>query len=291
MRSFTRDDILLVFVMLVWGFNYVAIKLALRETEPLAFLTVRNIIGLLVLLGIFLATERRWTVRPADLGRFVLLGAVGFTINQLSFNVGVKYTAVANASLLITTSPVFGLLFGMLLDKERVRPRRWLGVAGALLGVSLIIAGGPSQFHFGLENIVGDLLILGAASSWALYSVLGRPILKFYSPLQLTLYATLIGVLLVLPVTTGSTLAQPWTAVSTLAWSMILFTAVLTSLTSVLWYRSVGKIGASRALAFMYLVPFFATLSAVLVLHESLSPLQVAGAAVALFGVNMARTA
>lgn len=291
MRNFTRDDILLVFIMLLWGFNYIAIKLALREMEALSFITVRNVVALLVLLGIFLATEHRWTVRPIDIARLLLLGVVGVTINQLTFNVGVKYTVVANASLLIATSPIFGLFLGTLLERERISRRRWLGVAGALLGVGLIIAGGQSQFRFGLDSLAGDLLILAAAASFALYSVLGRPILKFYTPLQLTLYGSLIGVPLILPVTASTMVAQPWTGISTLAWSMTLYGGFLMSITGVLWYRSVGKIGASRALAFMYLVPFFATLSAVLVLHETLSWLQLAGAVVALLGVNTARGA
>lgn len=291
MRNFTRDDILLVIIMLLWGFNYIAIKLALREMEALSFITVRNVVALLVLLGIFLATEHRWTVRPIDIARLLLLGIVGVTINQLTFNVGVKYTVVANASLLIATSPIFGLFLGRLLERERISRRRWLGVGGALLGVGLIIAGGQSQFRFGLDSLAGDLLILAAAASFALYSVLGRPILKFYTPLQLTLYASLIGVPLILPVTASTMVAQPWTGISTLAWSMTVYGGFLMSTTGVLWYRSVGKIGASRALAFMYLVPFFATLSAVLVLHETLSWLQLAGAVVALLGVNTARGA
>jgi drug/metabolite transporter (DMT)-like permease len=275
--------------MLIWGFNYVAIKLALREVDPLAFLTLRNGIALFVLLSVFLVVERRWTVRRADLVRLLLIGVVGVTVNQIAFNVGMKYTSAANASILITTSPIFGLFFGMFLEKERVSSRRWLGVAAALVGVGLIIAGGQQGLHFGLDNVVGDLLVLAGSASWALYSVLGRPILKFYSPLQLTMYGLLIGVPFMLPVTTGAVLAQPWSALSGLGWAMILYAGILISFTSVLWYRSIGKVGASRALIFMYLVPLFAVVSAVLVLQESLSALQLAGAVVALLGVSIAR--
>jgi len=157
-----------------------------------------------------------------------------------------------------------------------------------LLGVWIVLS------HGNLANIAsagigrGELLMFGAVTCWALYTILGRKVLGGLTPLAATSYAALWGTLMLGAVAVPEILqlhaAQfDWRIIVSLLYLGVLGTAVA----FVWYYTSVQRFGASVASIFNNLVPVFGVLTGVLLLGESLLPSMLIGGAIAIGGVFM----
>ena len=166
-----------------------------------------------------------------------------------------------------------------------MHPRHWLTLAISVSGVVLVVVGGAGVHG---ASLVGDLLAVGAAATWAAYSVMLRPLFTNYSASRISSLMIVFGGLMLIPFALPQTLSQDWGALgprSIAAWCYSgLFALVITNL---LYFRALRSIGASRATLFMYLQPFVGVLVAAAILGESISALQIVGGCVILAGVSL----
>ena len=173
--------------------------------------------------------------------------------------------------------------------KERLRARRWLGVVIALLGVWIVISHGDLVHLTSAGVGLGELLMFGAVTSWALYTIIGRRVLAGgLTPIASTNYAALWGTAML------GVVAAPQVGELRAAqfdWSMVgalLYLGVLgTALAFVWYYVSIKRCGAAIASIFNNLVPVFGVAISVLVLGEPLLPSMLIGGAIAICGVMM----
>lgn len=230
--------------------------------------------------------------RPArrDLPRLVALGIWGNVVYQFLFIFGVDHTSAGNASLLLSTTPVWAALLSTAAGHERPGRRVWQGVALAFLGMVLVVAGGQG-FSFGTETLTGDLLMVAAAVTWASYSVGSQPLIHRYGAISVTAWTLWAGapllVVLGLPDLSRTDLGRVSTpALLTLGYAGILAVAVA----YLLWNRAVRVLGNSRTAIYSNTVPVVALAGAWLFLDEVPTPLQLTGAAVILSGLTLARS-
>jgi drug/metabolite transporter (DMT)-like permease len=219
----------------------------------------------------------------------VFLGVVGNGAYQLLFISGMALTRAGNASVLLTTSPVFTALFSAWLGHERIRSRAWLGIGAALAGIVLVVGSGPDGFRFGTETLRGDLLLVGSAAVWSIYTVGARDPIRVYGSVRVTAWTIWVGALILLVIGIPGILALDAT-VPPAAWASVVYAGFLGLGTAyLLWYRGVKVLGNTRTSAFGNLVPALVILVAWPVLGEAPNLWQLVGAAVILAAVHQVR--
>jgi drug/metabolite transporter (DMT)-like permease len=270
--------------ILTWGSAFAAIRIALHAFDPGEMALLRLSFASAGLAIYAVATRMRL---PAvrDLPAIFLLGFLGFGFYNTALNYGELTVQAGVASLLIATAPIFTALFAVVFLKERLGPRGWLGILTAFAGVVLIVAG--QQGSFGISR--GAFFILSAALSVAIYFVAQRPLLKRYSPLELTTYSIWSGTVLIvfyLPRLVGECHTATWQMIAAVAYLGV-FPAALGF---VLWNYAMSRLTVSRISSFLYLVPVAAMTGGWLMLREIPTALSLCGGPVAVAGVFLVNT-
>jgi len=286
-RRLDSADAMLVLANVLWSLNYATTKYAFRAWNPLAFAALRFLLA-----GALFASFVRWregslTVRRADVRLVVAAAAVGILGNQLTFNYAVENTTAGNTALILGASPAFAALLAMMAGHERVGRRHWLALGVSVTGVALVVQGGSGVQGAGY---LGDVLAVGAALTWAAYSVMLRPLFARYSASRISALMIVLGGLMLLPFGLPQILSQDWAALGPLHVAAFAYSAIFPLVvTNLLYFRSLRRIGASRATLYMYLQPFLGVVFAALLIGEQVAPVQVLGGVVIVTGVSLGK--
>jgi len=279
----------LIAVPAIWGGTFVAGKHVVGTFSALMGSFERYVVACVALLiaafalegGLPRLTRQQWFAT-------FLLGLLGVFAYNLFFMGALERLPASRAALIIALNPVITITISSIVLKERLSPRRWVGVAIALAGVWIVISHGDIISIASAGVGLGELFMLCAVISWALYTVIGRKVLTGLSPIAATNYAALFGTLLL-----GVLAARDFDTLraSQFDWRMIAALLYLgvggTALAFVWYYTSIKKMGASVTSIFNNLVPVFGVAIGMLVLGEKLLPSMLVGGAVAIVGVFM----
>ena len=288
-RRISADDLGMLLVCLIWGFNFSITKSAFDQIPPLAFTAIRFVISSLLLWLVLRVVEGPGQLPPGALRRLVLLGLAGNTLYQLAFMLGLARTTASNSALILSTVPTVVAVFAGVLGLERITTRMRWGIALGTLGVALVIATRGVAFDRG--TFTGDLLTVLAVLCWAGYTVGLRRVPGGVSPLRVTTITTIAGAPGLVLVGLPSVLRLDWGAVSARAWLAVAYASILSLVVAyLLWNRSVKAIGGTRTAIYMCLTPLVAVLGAWLLLGERPHPLQGIGALFIITGVLLTRT-
>ncbi len=269
----TRAYISLVFMPLFFSSNLVLGRSAIEIVEPWTAAYWRW--GLASLILFPFAIGGVWRCRDALLANWRLLfvfGFLGMIICGGGVYVSLRYTTATNATLIYTTSPIFVLLLELVFRRQPVSPRQVLGVVLAVFGiVEIVLRGDPARL-LSLKLNGGDLGILFAAFSWAVYSVLlRRPAFQALPTLPLFLIIALVGTAMLTPLMLWETVAVGPMPMVPRAWASLVGLAVIASVLPFLAYQyGVKVVGPSITSMFLYLLPAFGVLMAAVFLGEEL---------------------
>jgi drug/metabolite transporter (DMT)-like permease len=283
-------DAAMGFLVIIWGVNFPIIKGAFGELPPFAFNGLRFAVAAAVLGAVLWRQKGIAFIHRPDLPGLALLGLIGHAGYQTMFIAGLARTSAGHSSIILSMVPLFVGVLGVVMRIERPTPRMWIGLVLAFLGVVILIRGRGSAGLYS-ATLIGDLLTMGGALCWAAYTVMSRPWLTRYSALHLTTVTLIIGLPVVLATAVPEALGVAWDRVGPQAWASLAFSAIFAIAVSYLiWYSSVQAVGSVRTAAFSNLIPVVTLLSAWAMLGEPLGLVQVAGTAVVLFGVWLARS-
>lgn len=283
-------DLLLLATVVLWSFNFTVVKYALTHGwEPLSYSSVRFALGAVLFSAFTFGREGTLRVERADVRLIVVAAALGIWLNQLSFTYSVRLTTAATAALMFGTMPIFVALAAQALGLDRLHLRHWLATTVSFSGVALVALGSTG----GLSGDVGGILLgLGAAFTWAVYSVAIGPLMQRYSPYRISAFTLLVGSVPLVLSALGQLASQDWGSLGALAWAAfvysLLFSLVLTNIT---WFTAIDRVGAARASLYVNLQPFLGAFFALVVLSEEMGALQVAGGLVIGAGIVLARNA
>lgn len=288
MRRRDSAELALLITVVIWSLNFSAVKVGVTAVAPLAFAVVRYTLGATVTVAVVVWREGWPRFQRRDLPLLVAAAVAGITINQAAFVGALHATSAADVALLVGTIPIWTAVIAVLTRQERVGRGLWLSLVAGLAGVTLIVLGG--QEAPGGVSTVGEILALATAASWAVYSVLIRPLMRRYSAFQLSAFMMVVGTLILLPFAIPDLTTQDWTTVPGDAWLALVYAAILSvSLTNILYFTAIHRIGAARAALFTYLEPFLGALFAVVLLSESVSLVQVVGGGIVLGSIAIGR--
>lgn len=295
MTEHPRDlttDLGLLGLAAIWGVNFSVVKLVLEELSPLGLNALRFPLAVAALALVLRGTPGPRRPAREDIGRVILVGLVGNVAYQLTFIIGIDWTRAGNASLLLSTTPVWTVLLSAWAGHEL--PTRWVavGVFGTLLGMVLVVLGGGGDVSLGSETLRGDLLMVLSSVLWSVYTVAGRGPVARYGALRMTTWSLYVGAPVLVLIGLPSLARTDLGAVSPAAWAGVLYSGLFSiGLAYLLWYRGVQKLGNNRTAVYSNLVPVAALITAWLWLGEVPTPLQLAGAGVILVGLTVARLA
>jgi drug/metabolite transporter (DMT)-like permease len=159
----------------IWGGMYVVSKVVLEVIPPFSLLAIRLILGAATL-GVVIAFRHKTRFTKRQFLDSLLVGIVGYGISLGFQFVGTKLSTASNGALVTSATPAFVLLFAPFLLKEKATSRGILALVISSLGVIAVID--PRTTDFSSSLFLGNLSLLGAALTWALYSVLVRKVSK-----------------------------------------------------------------------------------------------------------------
>ena len=286
MRRPTTVEVMLLSAIGLWALNLTVSRYILTHGfQPLAYSTVRYGLAGAVFIVISLVAERSLRISRRDLG-FVFAAAFVLWLNQIGFVYALSSTSASVIALILGATPIFAALIGLAFGTETLQGRFWLGAALSFAGVALVALGSGGALSGDASGIAWGLL---TAATWAVYSVLITPLMRVYSPSRISavvLPLSWVGIALVgLPQTRTQDWQLGWEV-----WVLLVF-ATLGPLvvTNVLWFRSLDRIGASRATLATNLQPFAAALVAVVLLGERIDLVQILGGVLIGVGILAAR--
>ena len=205
-----------------------------------------------------------------------VLGLVGHMLYQVCFIGGLERTTASNSALIVGSNPVMVTLLGALLGMERVGALHWYGTGLSMVGIYLVV--GRSSSISG-ASLPGDLLVLGAVSCWAIYTVASRPLLARHSPLVITAYSMVFGTLGYVLVSWGELRDLSWLMMSAEAWAALVFSAVFALFVAYLvWYAAIQRLGSAGTAIYANMVPVAGVAVAVVWLGEPIEWVTLVGA-------------
>ena len=267
--------------------TYLAAKRALGELSPFELALARFSFAGLVYAGLLLWKPRR--VSRRDLLALAVLGFIAIPLNQGLFLFGLSLSTPGHAALLYAMTPIFVFVLALLRREERSSPWKTIGIAVAFAGAAVVlVARGQFSGQGDSRALLGDLLVLLAVISWAVYAVWGKPYAERYGVVTFTGITIVIGSLLYLPVGLLFSRASSFRALSSVGWGSVAYLVVLTSVVSyLLYYWALAREDASRVAIWSNTQPVLTALLAWALYGDPLTPSFVAGGVLVIVGVVM----
>jgi drug/metabolite transporter (DMT)-like permease len=285
-RDSGRAYLLLTLTALCWGANAIFGRLAVGEVSPMALVSLRWL-GALGLLAVFAQAQvrRDWPAIRRRLGFVAAMGAIGFTGFNALYYVAAHSTTAINIGIVQGALPVFVLAGALAVDRTPVPGVQFAGVLVTLLGVVIIACGGELARLATFTVNFGDLLMIAACALYAGYMLA----LRRRPPVSaLGLFTVMAGAAFLtsvpLALTEAALGAFQWPTAT--GWIIIALVTLFPSfLAQIFFIQGVALIGPSRAGIFVNLVPVFASILALVVLHEPFEPFHAVALALVLGGI------
>jgi drug/metabolite transporter (DMT)-like permease len=259
----------------IWGGMYVVSKVVLDIIPPFSLVTLRLVLGAITLM-IVLTMKGFPRLSRRQFLQILGVGFIGYGISLSLQFLGTKLSTAANGSLVTSATPAFVLLFAYFLLGERITTRRLIALVLATLGVVAVID--PRSAQLNPDLFAGNLILIGAAITWALYSVLVRKVTQDTDVLLFSMLAFLGGLPVSVP---GGAWELATVGVGQITWSVVggvLFIGIIsTALAMVLWNTAFAFVDAGLASLTFFAQPVMGTLLGWLFLHEKITSLFLMG--------------
>lgn len=271
----------------IWGGMYVVSKAVMDVVPPFTLLSSRLLLGILVLGGI-LAFRRNRPVTRRQFWQVFGVGTVGYGISLGFQFIGTHLSTASNGALVTSATPAFVLLFASLLLKERITWKRILALTVASLGVMAIID--PRTADFSSRLFLGNLSLVAAAITWALYSVLVRATTRQVDVLSVSAIAFAGGLPVSLPMSAWEISGGNLGTITAGVIGGVLFIGIIsTALAMYLWNTAFTLLDAGAASLTFFAQPVVGTILGAIFLGEKITPLFLLGGMFIGLGILIAR--
>ena len=266
-------------VAIIWGFGWPAGRVVANDVLPFTASWIRYIIATLCFLA-YLKLSKQWMFPSKSEWKILfLIGFFSTCVYQAFFMFGMQYTAAGDASLMITFNPIFTAILAVIFLKESMHWNLVTGLLMGITGVGILFYYSPNIDIDFVDRAIGDLLIAGAALAWACNTILMKKAMtetdekstKPLNPLELTVWSSVAGLILLTPIMAVETMTQGFVLPSADGWIGLVFLAIFSTVVAYVWFADgIIKIGASMCALYVYLVPPFGILGGYLLLDEKL---------------------
>jgi drug/metabolite transporter (DMT)-like permease len=253
----------------IWGGMYVVSKVVMDVIPPFTLLTSRLVLGALTLWPFVIRsggihfTRKQW-------GQVIGIGFIGYGISLGFQFLGTKLSTAANGSLVTSATPAFVLIFAAWILKEKITLTRLLALGLATLGVIIVID--PRNAHISSDLFWGNLSLVAAALTWALYSVLIRKATHGLAVLPISMVCFLGGLPLTVPAgIIELNLSSMGTITSWVLLGILYLGVISTGLAMYLWNTAFARLEAGVASLTFFAQPVVGAGLGAMLLGENLS--------------------
>jgi drug/metabolite transporter (DMT)-like permease len=285
-RVLTPGAIAVMLMLCVsWGFNQIAVKLALPDIPPMLQAMIRSAGALPFMLLVGRLRGVKFFERDGTLGPGLLAGLL-FGIEFVLIFTGLLFTSASRASVFLYTAPFFVALGSHRFLGERLSAVQWGGLALSFAGVALAI--GVPQPDVDSRVLLGDLMVVGGAALWAATTLIAKgTALRKVAPEKALGYqvALSIPILGCASLVFGEKITHPPGA---LAISLMIYQALwVVGCTFVIWFAMVKVYSASKLSAFTFITPLFGVIAAYFIMHDTLTPIFGVAALLVILGLYL----
>ncbi|MEH7098337.1 DMT family transporter [Neobacillus vireti] len=268
-----------------WGISFVSTKAVLAKLDPFSIVVFRFGIGALFLLLLLLIQRTRLRVSIKYLPHLLILGILGVFVHQLLQVTALLTIQASSAGWLISFSPIFTVILSVLFLHEKITLSKAAGMVLAITGVLLVTTTRSGQ-SFAFSMNIGFFLMILSTLNWAVYSVLLKSLRIPYSPLLVTFYMSLLGLILTTPFMIRNKGWESLLLLNHTEWAHLLFLGVFVSgIAYWYWGKALEVLEASKVSMFLYLEPVSTLVAAVLLLQEKVLFISIAGGIIIIMGV------
>ena len=283
-------DVTLLTIAVIWALNFSVVKASLSEIDIYSFNAIRFILAAGLIWGVMLFRGVNVHIPKSDWLPLLGIGLIGNVLYQWLFIVGIDLTLSANAAVMLGTIPIWIAIFSHLFTDEKMTRLKAIGVVLAFSGVAAIVGGGSNPISLVSDTFRGDLIIVCAAVTWAIFTIRSKQFLKRYSALQFSGIMTLIGSVILTGLAFFTAETTDWVDVSLAAYGGMIYSGMLSiGLAYLIWNNGIVSVGPVKTSVYQNLVPVLGLFFGIILLNESLSSLQYVGAAIVVTGIVMTR--
>lgn len=276
--------ILLLIQSLIGSGTHIVAKVFVDSMDPIIMTLFRSVIAAIGLLILILYRGLDFKFEKQDYKHILLLGILAVVFNQFIFLFAMQYTTPSNASLLYATTPTLVMMLSKYFNNEKITVKKNLGLFFAFTGVVLIVF--EKGIDFGSQSIKGNLLMIIAVLSWALYTVLGKKMIFKYGSLKTSSAALIVGAIFFLPL--GITKISEFNVNTINAYQIggLLYLGLGTSVIAYsIWYYAIKKSEPTKVAIFSNLQPVITTILSVILLGFTISTVFIIGGIIVITGV------
>jgi drug/metabolite transporter (DMT)-like permease len=244
-----------------------------------------RILLMVLVLALIATFGKKWTnIEKREWGYLIIGGALSFGLYTYCLATGLAATSLTQGSIIFNLAAVFAMVFAVIFGQEKWN---WAAFFGALVAIGGVAISTITASGQGTGTIYGDVLVLIAAASLSLGTVIAHKIGTRHHPVALTSLLGFFGLIALLPFTIIDFVDTPWFSLDWNKYSMLLFVGILGgALAFGAYFKCVELVGASASVVYIFLnVPLSIFYSKVF-LNESVDLLQIIGAIIVLAGAG-----
>jgi len=286
-KSLIRAHLAIFMANVFYGINYTIAKEIMPVYIQSYGLTVVRVLGAAIMFWIFTTLGEKEKIDKKDRFRLLVAGLLGVAVNQLLFLTGLDLSAPIDASLIMTTIPMWVMVVAALMAQEHVSPAKIGGIIAGFSGASLLILGN-GKIDFGSENMLGNLMLLINAFSYSIYLVIAKPLLQKYKPFTVMKWVFTAGLVYVTPVGFNQFMAIQWSEMQWWIFFAVIYVVVFTTFFAYLFnIYGLRHVKPSTVSTYIYSQPLIAAMVAVLLGKDSLNATKILAGLLVFIGVYL----
>ena len=281
---------LLFLTTIFWSGNFIVGKAAtIYDIPPFSLNFFRWLFaGIILLPFTFKEIFLKKNYIKANIGLFIILGITSITVFNSIVYYSLYFTQVITGVLMISTIPVWIILISSLLKIEKTNIYQIFGILLSLIGVVAIITKSDLEVIKGLEFNKGDLSIIVAMFSWAIFSTLLKKKKLEVSQITLLQVVIIFGLIFLTPIYIIELLLGNYIILDKPFFLTLAYVVIFPGLLSFLfWIKGISVIGANRSGIFLHLMPIFGSVFAIIIFKEKIMFYHLIGAIFIIFGIRI----
>lgn len=276
--------LVLLFVFIVWGSNFVASDYLLMYISPIMLSLTKLAFGSVFLMIVVFIKDRRLKIEKKDWPRFFVCGAMGMSIYLNLESTGIVLTSASVAALIMATMPIWGMIADRIIYKRKITPRKILGIIGSVIGVTILIMGNPSVDIKG--SLFGVFCMFLAAFFWLGYILLLKPLNEKYDLITITtgvfISGTIVSFIQFVFIPQAKSIFTP----------SVIIVLVVTTIISLIFCQicyvyALGKLSITTVTIFENMLPLISIIFSYLIFKETLTQVQFLGGFAILISVTV----
>jgi drug/metabolite transporter (DMT)-like permease len=277
--------ILLLIQQLLSSITHIISKNLTNTVPAPEILIIRaSIAGFIYCIWILIKWKSLPKFRGKDILIIITLGALNIPVNQYLFFTGIKLSTAPNAALAYALSPAFVLIIALMSKQEKASLLRTIGIIVATIGTAIILF--EHGIDFSSEYFIGNILVLTASFSWAVYTILGKDFSRRFGAINATALSMISGLILYTPIYIFQSNSITIRHITYTEFAEKLYLGVFTSVIAYsIWYYALSKTDASKVSVFNNIQPILTTILSVIFLSQHITALMITGGLLIIAGV------